>query len=58
MSNENKRSLQKDIKNFHFELPKELWMFLKQKAIKEETTMAKIIISLLEIAKKKDEKKC
>ena len=47
----------KETKTFNVIMPKELWAFLKKKALEEETSMAQLINRIVEKMKRKDEKK-
>lgn len=47
----------KEIKSLYFRLPKELWVFLKEKSTREEKPVSEIVISLIEKLRKQDEKK-
>lgn len=47
----------KDIKTFNIRIPKEDWQFIKHKAIERDLSMNELIISLIQIHKKKCEKK-
>lgn len=48
----------KEFKGYHLRLPKELWVYLKEKATQEEKKMSEVIINLLQKSKEKDNKKC
>lgn len=45
--------MENDVKAFNIRLPKEIWAFVKHKAIERDTSMNDLIISLIEIYKKK-----
>lgn len=45
------------IKTFNIRLSRELWVFLKRKAIDDDISMNSLIISCVERLKKKSEKK-
>lgn len=49
--------MKKEIRTFNIRIPKDLWIFLKKEAMKEESSMAEIIIQLINKKKKKIEKK-
>lgn len=46
-----------NLKTFNIRMPKETWVFLKQKAIEQESSMAGIILKCVEKYKRKCEKK-
>lgn len=46
-----------DLKYFNMRIPKDVWMFLKQSAAAQELSMTDIIVTSLDLYKKKLEKK-
>jgi predicted HicB family RNase H-like nuclease len=46
-----------ELKYFNMRLPKEVWMFLKKSAAAQELSMTDIIVTSLDMYKKKMEKK-
>lgn len=50
-------STKPELKYFNMRLPKDVWMFLKHSAVSQELSMTDIIVTSLEMYKKKLEKK-
>lgn len=46
-----------NIKSFNVRLPRELWAFLKKRAVEQDTSMGEILIKSLKKLKEKYEKK-